>query len=158
MIKNNKLFKSKVGVLLATVPILIGAQLLVYAQGICIPKPIKVTSLSGRIMFPAAKGEEPVSEAIVELREYREGGRVLKMLTTNTDGCFNFGNLKSGKYKIHVKAKGLHQMVVEVRLVKGINPRKSQRYVVIALGADALEPCGGGYSRVGETIGVCGIK
>jgi hypothetical protein len=81
-----------------------------FASPICVPSELKVKVLRGRVIsVPIAKGQEPMANALVELRErkYKRNGalveRTLKRVVTDENGGFDLGRIKSGKYLIYAR-------------------------------------------------------
>ena len=126
------------------------------AQGICIPDQLKVNAVCGQIVFKGEKSEDSVSEGTVELREGKDNGRTVAKTAVDSSGCFSINNLKPGRYILIAKSRGLHQLVVPVHLVKASSMRETPCHIVIALGADAIEPCGGGYAKIRNDAKPCG--
>ena len=119
------------------------------AQGVCIAARLKVTKIAGQVIFPSAKGEEPIPDAVIELSEDNDYGRTIERATADVSGHFDFQNVRPGKYKVTVTAPHLHTLIVRLQVAK--SSRKPRRYIRIVLGAKTLEPCGGGYARIQKT-------
>src|SRR5207249_9298910 len=99
----------------------------------------------GQVVFPSTNGKEPIAGAVIEMSEDNDDGRTIERATTDESGHFAFNNIKAGKYKLIATAPHLHTLVVKVQITKAL--RGHRRYILIALGAKPLEPCGGGYAR-----------
>jgi hypothetical protein len=125
------------------------------AQGICIPKPLTVAIACGRVVLASKKGEEPLPGAKVELREKGYEGRIIATVAADKDGCFSFSSVPPGKYVLSILYPDLMQFMVRVRVLKAPKAREARCQIVIALGANALEPCGGGTARVTSDLQSC---
>jgi len=128
------------------------------AQGICIPEPLKVTAVCGQVVLPSKKGEEPLQGAKIELREKDYEGRTIATVTADESGCFNFSGIQPGKYVLRASYPDLMQFMIRVQVVKAPKAKESQCHILIALGANALEPCGGGFAKVRPSLQSCVSK
>ena len=126
-----------------------GPILSAIAQGVCIAAKLKVTKISGQVVFASAKVEEPIPGAIIELSEDNEYGLTIERATADVSGHFDFQNIRPGKYKLTAGAPQLHTLVVRLQVTK--SSQRPRRYILIVLGAKTLEPCGGGYARIQKT-------
>ena len=120
------------------------------AQGICIPEPLAATAMDGRVVYLSSHGEEPVAKAVVELLEYGYNGKRLRRVLTDDNGFFSLRKLHAGKYLLKAsKSPYLIRFAVRVNLIE--KTESDNRRIVISLGTNALEPCGGGSSTVRNT-------
>ena len=60
---------------------------------------MKTSEINGIVVEP---NEAPLSDAIIELYEAKEDGRLLQKIKTGKDGTFCFKNLPKGKYYLKV--------------------------------------------------------
>ena len=95
---------------LLTIALLMAGDGSTLASAICVPSELKVTTLRGRVVAAAsAKGQEPLSNATVELRKrtYKRNGQLLersvKVMVTDSNGSFDLGKVTPGKYIVYVR-------------------------------------------------------
>ena len=123
----------------------------VRAQGICIPDPLTVAQMDGRVVYLSSQGEEPVAKAVVEVFEYGYKGRQLRKVLTDDNGYFSLRKLRAGKYLLKAsKPPYLIRFAVGVNLIEKTEADRGR--IVILLGTNALQPCGGGSASVRNAI------
>ena len=119
----------------------------VRAQGICIPDPITVSQMDGRVVHSISQGEEPVVKAVVELFEYGYKGKRLRKVLTDDKGYYSLKKVHAGKYLLKAsKPPYLLRFSVRVNLIE--SGEAEHQEVVISLGTNPLLPCGGGSANV----------
>jgi hypothetical protein len=115
-----------------------------FAQGICIPDPLEVTSLRGQVVFSFSKGEEPLSKASVKLRSANYPRPVIAKAKINKNGEFDFKGIKYGTYILTVTYPQLARLDVETSFIKEKEKTNSRQMIIFSLGANFTVPCGGG--------------
>lgn len=119
----------------------------VNAQGICIPEPLTVAKMAGRVIHRSAQGEEPLADAVIEVYEDRYNGKLIKKALTDRDGCFSLKSLRPGRYLLKAsKSPYMVPFAVRVNLVR--KSKADHGRLSLSLGTNALEPCGGGTAAV----------
>jgi hypothetical protein len=95
---------------LITAALLVAGTNYSLASAICVPGELRVTTLRGHVIStPSAKGQEPLSNALVELRKrtYKRNGelveRTVKRTVTDGNGSFDLGTVSSGKYILYAR-------------------------------------------------------
>jgi hypothetical protein len=119
-----------------------------FAQGICIPAPLKVTTLKGQVVTSLTKGEEPLPNASVELRQAIYQGRVIKKVKANENGEFSFQDIKVGNYVLTVTYPQLARIDIPILLGRVKGKENLDQMIVIVLGSNFTKPCGGGRAFI----------
>src|SRR5262245_49644651 len=86
------------------------------AQGRCIPKPLTVHAVTGRVLFEAAGVTEPLSDAIVEIAPYGYQKPALSKVVTTFDGRFKLSTAAPGRYYLSTQHPAIIGMTVEIRI------------------------------------------
>ncbi len=124
------------------------------AQGICVPKGLEVSQVSGRVIMLMERGETPLPQAAVALLEPGGSERVITETTANKDGSFGLTDIKPGQYVLRVTDTGLAAYYGRVHLTRPAKTAESpQQEIVVTLGADFLKPCGGSSAELREKPG-----
>lgn len=122
----------------------------VSAQGLCIPEPLIVTVVSGKVVSQLEKGDAPLPQATVVLLEDRYEGHVIAETTSRPDGFFEFSKkVKPGKYVLKVTHPNLAAFYGRVR-VTASKARTPQQEILVTIGADFTKPCGGSFAELRE--------
>jgi hypothetical protein len=111
------------------------------AQGICNIQTFRVTHVKGKVVYKVH--DEVVANATVELRSYGSNATLLSSTTTDSNGLFQFQNVRAGVYWLIASKVNLAKYPLILKVVRSGNNSHSKG-VLIRLGASPLEPCGGG--------------
>jgi len=143
--RRSKITIEIVQVVIITLGLLAGITTQVFSQGICIPDPLTISVVSGRVVAHLEQGETPIPNASVVLLEDLYKGRSIAETTADTNGSFNFHDIKPGKYVLKISCENLSPFLVRVRLMQPKSPKAatSQQEIIITMGADATKPCNG---------------
>jgi hypothetical protein len=110
------------------------------AADICVNEVLKVNHIQGRVVALWKGGEEPIPNAEVELKEFRDDEWHTKIkISADEQGFFNIENIPSGNYQILVSGKVFRSFGANVRLkASKSNPEKE---IVVTLGI-GIHDCG----------------
>ena len=130
--------------------ILLGALLLHLgaapgAADICVPPEVGLNWLGGRIVTTSDSGQEPLDGAKIEVFSPGHLDNAIATTLTDTEGRFNFAACEDGRYVVRVSCEHYISFAVQVRLDRlGTTPRR----LLVNLGVNALDACGGGWAKV----------
>jgi hypothetical protein len=107
---------------------------------ICVSDTLKVSHLQGHVVAIWSGGEEPISSALVELREFRDDEWQTKFkVTSDEKGFFRVENVPSGRYELSVKADNFRSFGTRLRMkASKANPKQE---IIVTLGV-GLHNCG----------------
>jgi hypothetical protein len=117
------------------------------AQGICIPDPVTVTAVSGKVVAQLEKGETPLSLVSITLFKDQYEEHMVAETTVDANGSFSFSHIKSGKYILTISVPNLQPFSVRVR-VKPSKAKAAQKEIVVTIGADFTKPCAGSSTEL----------
>lgn len=138
-------------ILIAALP---GGSSNLEAQGICIPKPLTVYAVKGRILFEAAGKAEPLGDATVEISAYGYQKPVLAKMTTPADGRFDLSMVAPGRYYLSTEHPAIIGMRVEIWLQPSKKAIQTVQDIEFVLRNDPGRSCGGGtVSLVPRSLG-----
>lgn len=128
-----------------TIGVLLAACLWVpcHAQDVCVPDPLVVDSIRGRIYFETNSKRQPLSEVTVEVAPYSYRTRPKATGVTKEDGAFAFPELRPGRYYLSVRHPVLIGLRVEVRRKEARWPKRETTGIEIVLRNDPTRYCGG---------------
>src|SRR5215469_18180193 len=72
---------------------------------------------------------EPLADATVELRQNQDNGAVLKNITTDDDGRFEFDRVPPGRYRLTVTRRGYTRPPLTVT----VDPRQAPRVIELPM-------------------------
>ena len=103
------------------------------AADICIDENLKVNHIQGHIVAGRLGDEEPIPNAEVELKEFRNDEWQTKVIVKADEaGFFRIENIPSGKYQMFVSAIPFRRFATSIRLKDSkSNPNKE---IIIRLG------------------------
>jgi hypothetical protein len=121
------------------------------ALDICAPDTLTVAVLRGRIVLaPTQLDTEPIANVAIELRKIDYSGPVVARAVTDTDGRFDFGRVKDGKYVIVVAAApGLSGFGFPIQFKKPRKQKKDEPEISITIGY-GYKGCRGSFAQYGE--------
>ena len=117
------------------------------SQGICLPEPLVVTGVYGRVVAQLEKGETPLSRASLSLFKDQYEESLVAETIADDNGRFNFQHIKSGKYVLSITVPNLPPFSVRLR-VRASKAGTSKEELVVSMGAQADKPCGGTLAEV----------
>lgn len=121
------------------------------AQGICNPDPLTISTVSGQVVESISKGEIPLPEATIQLRKPEYDGQELGRVMSDAEGRFCFTKVKPGQYVLTASYPGLKTFAFRITVVKLPKTQTSKIGLVIGLGSNFNQPCGGGFARLSKT-------
>ena len=116
-----------------------------FAQGICIPPPIRSDAVAGIVYFGSET--RPLSDVRVEIKGYSYGAPTVANTTTGKDGNFKIDNIKPGRYWLDAKHPVVGHFSVEFRLQRSWFRRRQKRIVIVIDTDPSKGPCWGGYAK-----------
>lgn len=114
-----------------------------HAQDVCVPDPLVVDSIRGRIYFETNTKRQPLSEVTVEVAPYGYKTRPKATDVTKENGAFAFPRLRPGRYYLSVRHPVLIGLSVEVRMKEAKRPQREPTVIEIVLRSDPTRYCGG---------------
>jgi len=122
----------------------------VAAQNICVPEPLVVAIVMGRVVSQLEKGETPLSNASVALLEDQYQGRLVAEKIADENGFFSFDGIKPGKYILKVSYPNLPPFYGLVRVIKAkaLKDSTTQQEIVVTIGAEITKPCHGSHAKI----------
>ena len=103
----------------------------------CISETLKVSNVQGRILAAWLKGEDPIPNAGIELKELRhDEWRTVYKAVADGQGYFKFENVPSGEYELHVTATRLRGFGTRVRVQQKSNSQPVREIVVYLDGVE----------------------
>jgi hypothetical protein len=118
------------------------------AQGVCVPRRLDVASIHGRAIRTSSKGEEPLDEVSLVLRKKASDGLVVATATTDSSGRFYLGKVRDGDYVLVAERALYIRFLFPVRVRRPRIPSVPQKEIIINLGADYNDSCGGGFAEL----------
>jgi Carboxypeptidase regulatory-like domain len=103
----------------------------------CISETLKVGRVQGRVLAAWLKNEDPISNANLELKEFRnDEWRTVSKVVADEQGYFKFENVPSGEYELYVTATHLRSFGTRVRVRQKANSQPNREIVVYLDGVE----------------------
>jgi hypothetical protein len=142
-----KLRGHRIEILAVSVCLLVAFRAEAVAADICVSERTTVGVVEGVVVSIPNGGDEPISEATLELSKCRSGEcNKVAEVTADKKGRFRFENIRSGRYELAAKATGFkrYTATVFVRRHPGV-----QGGLQIRIGLEAGLGCGG-WAKLSE--------
>lgn len=119
-----------------------------FAQDVCIPEPLSVSYLRGRVYFEVNGKRAPLPDVTVEVAPYGYKKPAIATLVTKEDGAFVLPQVRSGRYSLSVRHAVVIGLSVEVRVKQAKRPKPDPALIEIVLRNDPTRHCAGATARI----------
>lgn len=113
------------------------------AQDVCVLDTIKTNRIEGYVV---QSDSQRIPTAHLEIYRKKNTGKPIKEIITDDFGNFSIPNLDAGLYVVTVRAPRYVRLVFKVEIAKSAD--KKNRKIVVILGTDYNDTCGGGDVRL----------
>ena len=132
----------KVVAALALCIVLSGMLSPIYAQGICVPSPLKVTAVEGYVFWRSSTGS-PMADVSVQLLSFEKNTTVAET-KSGADGHFRISPPRAGKYLLRARDEQVGGLTVEIRFERrGALKDGAQEDIHFLLDIDPEKSCWG---------------
>ncbi len=126
---------------LIAVALLIPRQL--PGEDVCIPSPITIGIVEGKVLFEADGKRAPLSDVTVEVAPYGYKKSPIATTATNQDGKFSLPQVPSGRYYLSVRHAVVIGFQVEMRVKRSKQTKGNLGVIQIVLRNDPSKYCAG---------------
>ena len=115
------------------------------ANGQCIPDPLTVGNVRGRVYFETDKGKQPLEGVSVQLSRYGYKRPALAKVVTDRAGSFDIPAVARGVYSLAISHPAVIGITVEIHVKK---MRTNRSEIEAVLRNDSSRECGGATVKV----------
>lgn len=115
------------------------------AQGVCVQDPISICQVEGALVFGFREKYTIVEKAEVSLIDPFNYENVIASADVEPNGRFKIMDIEPGNYILLAQSEGLITASVDIKILPKNHSKKQdeESLILIILGADFREPCGG---------------